>query len=75
MPPDIRDYLQVRIALASNFSPDGQTVLVQSDLTGTHQLYRVALEGGAPEPVTAFSEPVTGAYLPTSRRIVMRMDE
>ena len=73
--PDIRDYLQIRTAIPCNFSPDGETLLVRSDLSGTHQLYRASPPSGALGQVTGFAEPVTGAYLPTSGRILMSMDE
>lgn len=74
MRPNLRHYLEIRTAAPANFSPDGRTLLVSSDLTGTQQLYRVPRGGGPPEPATRFEEPVGGAYLPTERRIVVSMD-
>lgn len=88
---DIRDYLEVRSAAPAGFSPDDENLLVRADLTGTHQLYRVAhasarasfargsVRGGPASgelaPITRFPEPVSGTYLPTSPRIALSMDE
>lgn len=72
--PDLRAYLEIRTAAPANFSPDGDALLVASNLSGTQQLYRVPRDGGGPEPVTDFAEPVGGAYLPTGRRILVTMD-
>ena len=40
------------------FSPDGQELAFVSDLTGSPQVWRIALSGGFPEAVTAFDEQV-----------------
>src|SRR2546423_2538183 len=69
--PRFEDYLEVRSATPSNFSPDGTKVLVQSNLSGTLQLYVAAVTGGELRAVTNFDEPVAGAYLPTSNDIVV----
>ncbi|MBA2475021.1 MAG: S9 family peptidase [Actinobacteria bacterium] len=72
----LRDYLEVRTATPANFSPDGASVLVHSDLGGTVQLYRVPATGGALEPLTDFAEPVSGEYLEGGGgRILLTMDE
>jgi dipeptidyl aminopeptidase/acylaminoacyl peptidase len=70
---DIREYLEVRTATPSNFSPDGETVLIQSNLPGTSQLYTVPRAGGVLRQITDFDEPVAGVYLPTSDEIVLSM--
>ena len=70
----LRDYLEIRTAAPANFSPDGSKVLVQSNLTGTAQLYVAPSEGGELRQVTDFEEPVGGAYLPTSDELVLAMD-
>ena len=41
-----------------SFSPDGQELAFVSDLTGSPQVWRIALSGGFPEAVTAFDEQV-----------------
>lgn len=71
---DIRDYLSIRSAAPAGFSPNGETLLVRSDLTGTSQLYRVARGGGELRPITDFAEPVAGIYLPDAPRVLLTMD-
>ncbi len=71
----IEDFLNVRTATASNFSPDGSRLLVFSNLTGTMQLYRVPRTGGELTQLTDYDEPVAGAYLPTTDEILLAMDE
>ncbi len=41
-----------------SFSPDGGELAFVSDLTGSPQVWRIALSGGFPEAVTAFDEQV-----------------
>ncbi|MCY4070650.1 MAG: S9 family peptidase [Chloroflexi bacterium] len=41
-----------------SFSPDGQELAFVSDLTGSPQVWRIALSRGFPEAVTAFDEQV-----------------
>jgi dipeptidyl aminopeptidase/acylaminoacyl peptidase len=55
----------------SNFSPDGSKVLLQSNLSGTAQLYVTAAGGGPLRAVTDLAEPAAGAYLPTDDDIVV----
>src|SRR5258708_14074204 len=71
----IQDYLEIRVALPSSFSPDGKKLLVLSNLPGTLQLYTASVDGGQLTPVTSFAEPVGGWYLPTQDRILLAMDE
>ena len=78
---DITDYLEIRTAAPSGFSPDGTTVLVSSDVPGHAQLFRCELAGltgpvapGDLPQITAFDEPVGGGYLPTEDRLLLAMD-
>lgn len=71
----IEDFLNIRTAWASNFSPDGSKVCVLSNLSGTMQLYTAPSKGGDLRQITDFGEPVTGSYLPTTNEILMSMDE
>src|SRR5437762_529854 len=48
----IRDHLEARIAVPSNWSTDGARLLVSSNLPGTMQLYELTL-GGPMRPVYA----------------------
>lgn len=41
-----------------SFSPDGRELAFVSDLSGSPQVWRIALSGGFPEAVTAFDEQV-----------------
>ena len=71
----IEDFLNIKTAWASGFSPDSSKVLVSSNLTGTMQLYTVPRAGGALSRITDFEEPVAGTYLPTSNEILVQKDE
>ena len=66
----LRSLLGMRQAVPLSWSPDGSTLLVASNLPGTHQLY--TLPGMA--QVTSYDEPVTGQFLPDGR-ILVEMDE
>src|SRR5437588_8386414 len=70
----LSDYLEIRTAAPSNFSPDGSKVLVQSNLPGTAQLYVMRSPGEGLRQVTDFDEPVAGAYLPTVDELVITSD-
>jgi len=74
-PYTIEDFLNIKTAWASGFSPDSSKVLVSSNLTGTMQLYTVPLVGGSLSRITDFEEPVAGSYLPTSDEILVQKDE
>ena len=60
----------MRQAVPLSWSPDGSTLLVASNLPGTHQLYTLP----GMEQVTSYDEPVTGQFLPDGR-ILVEMDE
>jgi dipeptidyl aminopeptidase/acylaminoacyl peptidase len=72
--PSLQDFLEIRVASPSSFSPDGRHLLVQSNLTGTMQLYRVPIEGGELEQLTDTREPVSGDYLPADGAILLQQD-
>jgi dipeptidyl aminopeptidase/acylaminoacyl peptidase len=68
----LQQLLELRVAVPADA---GSThALVQANLTGTHQLYRVPLAGGPLERLTDEDEPVTGRFVPGSDRIVVSMD-
>ncbi len=65
------DLLQCRSAQALDVDADGR-VLVASNVPGTFQLFEYC--AGTLRQLTAFGEPVTGRYVPGSRRGVLAMD-
>ncbi len=73
--PSLRDLLEARIALPADFSGDGETVLVSSNLTGTLQLYGSPRDGGVLEQLTDLPDPVAGQYVPGTNRILVEKDE
>jgi dipeptidyl aminopeptidase/acylaminoacyl peptidase len=82
MADDVRAYLEIRTAGPSGFSPDGDRLLVSSDLSGTAQLYRLDAPADVATPVPAdrltrltdLPEPVGGGYLPTEPRLLLATD-
>ncbi|HEV2069738.1 MAG TPA: hypothetical protein VGR26_08095, partial [Acidimicrobiales bacterium] len=74
MAPSIRDYLEIRTARPSGFSPAGDRVLVGADLSGTVQLYDVPRVGGALRRLTDLGEPVGGRYLPDCDDVLVSFD-
>ncbi|MBV8194710.1 MAG: S9 family peptidase [Candidatus Dormibacteraeota bacterium] len=71
----IHDYLSIRIAAPVNFSFDDRHLLVQSDLSGTMQVFSLDVESGALAQLTDEVEPVNGMYLPDRRAILLATDE
>jgi dipeptidyl aminopeptidase/acylaminoacyl peptidase len=71
----LRDLLVIRVAIPANFSPNGESLAVLSNLTGTHQLYRLPLVGGDLEQLTDFPEPVSGGFLPVGDRLLVLRDQ
>lgn len=68
---DIRDYLEIRTAAPSGWSPDGSKLLISSNLTGTAQVHRLdGADGAADVPaealvrLTDLAEPIGAGYLP-----------
>lgn len=68
----LRELLEVRVAFPADAGESH--VLVQANLTGTTQLYRVPLAGGELEQLTDEGEPVAGSLIPGTDRIVVTMD-
>ncbi len=71
--PSLRDYLEIRSAVPTSFSPDGSKVLVLSNLTGTFQPYTVR-QGGELRSIVQLDEPVGATYLPTEDEVLVSMD-
>ena len=67
----LRELLEIRSAVPAD--ADATHALVQANLTGTMQLYRVPLAGGELERLTDEAEPVGGQLLPDGR-ILATMD-
>jgi len=68
VPPELverlRRYQNVRSAVFSGWSPDGQGMLVRTRFGNTDQLHRVGVPGGRRHQLTFFDEPASGRYLP-----------
>jgi dipeptidyl aminopeptidase/acylaminoacyl peptidase len=71
---ELRALLEMRQAVPLSFSPDGERLLVASNIPGTHQLYELPVGGGELRQLTDLAEPVAGQYLPDGR-ILVEMDE
>ena len=71
---DLRTLLELRQAYPLSWSSDGSWLLVASDLSGTRQLYRLALDGGELEQLTRYDEPVEGQLL-LDDRLLLEIDE
>jgi len=73
--PALRDLLEMRTAAPADWSADGSTALVSSDLGGTAQLYLQTLGAGGLVRLTDQPEPVTGFLLPGGGRVLLQMDD
>src|SRR4051812_29724469 len=71
---ELRSLLEMRQAVPLSFSPDGERLLVASNLPGTHQLYELPVAGGELRQLTSVAEPVEGQFLPDGR-VLVEMDE
>jgi dipeptidyl aminopeptidase/acylaminoacyl peptidase len=71
---DLQTLLELRQAYPLSWSSDGSWLLVASDLSGTRQLYRLAVDGGELEQLTNYAEPVSGQLLPDDR-LLLEIDE
>jgi dipeptidyl aminopeptidase/acylaminoacyl peptidase len=56
----VRAMAAVGAAFSPSLSPDGRTIAFLTRLTGTPQVWTVPVEGGWPDQVTAFDDPVVG---------------
>jgi dipeptidyl aminopeptidase/acylaminoacyl peptidase len=74
MAHSIQDFLNIKTAAFSGFSPDASKVLVSSNLPGTMQLYGAARTGGDLTQITSFDEPVGGGYHPTTDDLFVLKD-
>jgi dipeptidyl aminopeptidase/acylaminoacyl peptidase len=70
----IQDFLNIKSATFSGFSPDASKVLISSNLPGTTQLYGVQRTGGELTQITSFDEPVGGGYFPTTDGLLVLKD-
>jgi dipeptidyl aminopeptidase/acylaminoacyl peptidase len=71
---DLRSLLEIRQALPLSFSPDGERLLIASNVPGTQQLFVLPARGGELEQLTDVAEPVEGRFLPDGR-VLVEMDE
>jgi dipeptidyl aminopeptidase/acylaminoacyl peptidase len=68
-------YLNIRSASSPRLATDQRHVAFLTNITGTNQIWRVPIEGGWPDQLTAFEERVTGfAYAPNDNRIAFLRD-
>ena len=72
--PDLRSLLEARTAKPAGFTAGSDAVYVLSDLSGTFQLYRVPVAGGALEQLTDLPEPVLAFPIPGQRGLVISVD-
>jgi dipeptidyl aminopeptidase/acylaminoacyl peptidase len=63
---DLRALLEMRQAVPLSWSPDGERLLVRSDVPGTQQLF----VWPSMEQLTSDDDPVTGQFLPDGRILV-----
>jgi dipeptidyl aminopeptidase/acylaminoacyl peptidase len=71
---DLRSLLEIRQARPLSFSPDGERLLVASNVPGTQQLFAVPARGGELVQLTDLAEPVEGTFLPDGR-VLVEIDE
>ena len=73
-PIDPGELVRLRVSMPADVGEDGRTILVASNLTGTFQLYELSPPDSEPRRLTDLDEPVTGRYVPGSRRVLLRHD-
>jgi dipeptidyl aminopeptidase/acylaminoacyl peptidase len=57
-------------AVAPQYSPDGTQIAFITTLSGSPQLWRIPADGGYPQQLTAFADPVSGArWAPDGKHI------
>ena len=67
--------LEARSAAPADVSPDGRTVLVLSNLSGTMQAYRLPATGGDLVQLTDFADAVASACFLEDGRVLIQKDE
>ncbi|MBI4641643.1 MAG: S9 family peptidase [Candidatus Tectomicrobia bacterium] len=68
-------FMNIRSAIVPQFSPDGKRVAFLTDITGAYQLWSLDVQGGWPDQLTFFKEPLSGIwYSSTADRLVFGMD-
>jgi Tol biopolymer transport system component len=67
--------LEARSAAPADVSPDGQTVLALSNLSGTMQAYRLPATGGDVVQLTDFEDAVASACFLEDGRVLIQKDE
>lgn len=73
---NIKDYLKIKFASATSFSPNGRNISIISNLTGTNQLYLISRSGGKLKQLTSYEEPVYfGSFSPTEEKIMFGMSK
>ena len=71
----LRQYLSARGAAYPSISPDGSQVAFRTNITGTSQVWRVAVNGGWPDQLTFFPSSVsTVAWSPRGDQILVAAD-
>ncbi len=73
--PSLKEFLEARVAIPLGFSSRGDRLLVQSNLSGTMQLYERSAATGVLRQLTDEKEPVTGWYVPGSDRVLVQRDD
>src|SRR5262245_58861558 len=62
-PYDIERYLNIRVAVSPQLSPDAKTVAFVTNVTGSNQIWTVPAQGGWPEQITFFSDRVASVSM------------
>jgi dipeptidyl aminopeptidase/acylaminoacyl peptidase len=71
---DVRQHIEARVAMPTSWSADGSRLLVQSNLSGSMQLYEWSEAAGL-VGLTDEKEPVNGRFLPVSDRVLVTRDD
>lgn len=70
----IEDFLEIKSASGASFSPDGTMITFLSNISGISQIYLISRDGGEPEQVTSYQEPVSFAvFSPIKAEIIFGM--
>lgn len=71
----IERFLNIKVAALATWSPDGQRIGFQSNITGTMQVWSVDRKGGWPQQLTFFADRVMLAfYSPTADQLLLHKD-